>query len=148
MAGTSSNDLIGRDAAIKSELAPQFGENAKIRIARTFEDYFGGTLRQVEIDDNGNKQQRYCLSLKTENKWFGNVEEVFQWSAGADERKKLFPNLDFGSAVTGFIAITIVCLIGFWALVIRGDPPGYLGNALTVILGFYFGRASTTVPPA
>jgi hypothetical protein len=140
-ADTSKGRPNEKDDEIINHFAQQFSDGAKIRISRTFDDYLGGTLRLIDVDDGNNKQRRFSLSLKDDNFWFDTIEDVLQWSKG-QSKSEIFRGLDFGAFITGSIAIIIVITIGWWAIAIRGDPPGYLGTALTTILGFYFGRST------
>lgn len=51
-------------------------------------------------------------------------------------------SINFPLSISGFIAIVLtvtICCLALWR---DGPIPDILGNALTVILGFYFGQAS------
>jgi hypothetical protein len=128
------------DAEIILERASKhFPSNASLQIKRTFDDYFGGELYQLRVEDDG--QVHTCFALKDKDvQFFGSIDDFILWTKS--RRYQTFRNIDPLLLVPSFIAVMITSIIGWYAIEGKGEAPAYLASAMATILGFYFGRST------
>jgi hypothetical protein len=155
------------DAEILEALRQRHPAGCEFRVTSKIRGILGGEFAVVEISRNGSRigeNYYYSSTLLGKSSLFASVEEFVRWLKQSppipSESIKREPAA--GGALsriepTAIIAIIITATICTLSLieVFRDKPfmiPEILGNALTIILGFYFGakverlRASKAQP--
>ena len=122
------------------EIAQRYTGSSDVKIAKRYDNYFGGSLYQINITVDSHPLTIFVHKGK-KVELFDNTNDVIVWTRS--QKSQLFTNTDPLLLVPSFIAIMITTIIGWYAIEGKGEAPSYLANAMATILGFYFGRSTT-----
>ncbi|MDZ5649411.1 hypothetical protein [Nitrospirillum sp. BR 11828] len=108
-------------------------------------DFLGGTLIAVCFDksDTEKNLMNYVFIKDGDSELIRNDVLLLDRIRSIKIRKNILETLLHSDGVAAIIAVSIMLLIGY--ITISGSQkeiPSVLTNALTVILGFYFGKAT------
>jgi hypothetical protein len=149
-----------RSAEVTEALSARNRQGANLIISNVIPNYLGGELIVVEVQANGAKVADNYYYRRTkeygypDSESFVSFDELARWMSekGSSDYQvvplRRGPSVLANVSVAAIIAVIIAVTISATVLIqlSRSDQisvPDILGNALTVILGFYFGREVT-----
>lgn len=125
-------------------------QNRQLRISRSMPKFFGGELVVVEVTENNQlvgESYAYINSRNEIDATFLNIDEFVGWADSDEAPSRPKERWDWYAVnvVPGAIAIILTLMICILLGVqqYRNNQfviPDFLSNALTLILGFYFGQ--------
>jgi hypothetical protein len=112
-----------------------------LQVVDVYDPWHHGSLCVVEFVQEGPQSSRwtnYVYFAEGEPRVFLDSKDAFRYVARTSHESILWRVLQIGG-IAGIIAIIITLTICYLAIINRSPIPEVLINALTTILGFYFG---------
>lgn len=138
------------EAKIIEAVQSRHSKTRQLQVSRTMPKFFGGELVVIEVTENNQlvgESYAYINSRNEIDATFLNIDELVGWVDSNEAPSRAKERWDWYAVniVPGAIAIILTLMICILLGVqqYRNNTfliPDFLSNALTLILGFYFGQ--------
>jgi hypothetical protein len=135
-----------KDEKIIEALRRRHRPDRTFTISRTIPKFFSGELVVADVTMNGAPlgENYVYISGGQIGETFLSMDDAFAW-AGSRSARETFQNVAIISGIIALMITVTICIIVVVPLITGGAKgadihvPEILSNALTIILGFYFG---------
>jgi len=144
-------ELARKRSSIEEIVKQRYDANVKAFRGIDSKRFLGGSISTVRLTTNDDKDQTiYVLQqLESGDQIVTTIDELIsivssnRVPSGLEFRRPFFNALFSVNAVTGIIALLLTITIVYLVVIAKtNEVPSILANALTTILGFYFGRTA------